>query len=396
MSAVSSNQVRVAVIEETVLGETPVAGNFENVKFISESLSGTPSTTESQAIRTDRLSNGQVVTGLETTGDIAFELAKDSVIDLFIESAMLNEWVLDTPVNVDMEIDITAKTIERASGDWNTDVQVGDLLVLTNFTSPTNNTQVFVAEIVSATVIRYAGPSTMVDEVAVGSTFKVADKIEIGVDKKSFSMEKTFLQLSDKALIYKGMMANTMSFNIAYGEIVNASFGFVGTDYYPVDASGDFITDSRTINAQSNTQPLNGSVDMPLIISNSAGQLEGLSFCIQSAEISLDNNSNPQNCIGKAAPRDHTFNTANVSMSLSAYLGDDNWEIIEKKLTQESFSIGFQVKNGDGFYAFYVPALQVSFDDPNSGGANQDVFLEMSGVAKPGPNAQKSLIMFRG
>lgn len=64
----SSNLVRVAFIEEVAYGVTPGAGNFETARFTSENLSGTPDTVESQQIRTDRMSSGQVVTGLQVAG----------------------------------------------------------------------------------------------------------------------------------------------------------------------------------------------------------------------------------------------------------------------------------------------------------------------------------------
>ena len=390
----SSNQVRIAFIPETVIGETPAAGNFSTARFISESLSGSPETTESQQIRTDRLSSGQIVTGLTVGGDISFELAKEAALEAFMESAMLDVFVPGTPVVEEYTIDNTAKTIERDAGDFNDDVVVGDVIKFADFAEgANNNARVIVAEIVSATEIRYVGE--LVDEVALAGEITVCDKLEIGVTKKSFSMEKTFLDLTEKAIIYKGMMANTMSLSVTYGEIINGSFGFVGVDYQAVDGAANFITDGRTITDPALTQSLNGSIDMPLIVSDVVGQIDGLEFCIQSLELSLDNNNIPQTCIGKAAPKDYSFNTANISINLSAYLANDNWDILQKKLTQESFSIGFIVRNDDGGYGFYMPAVQVSFDDPASGGPNQDIMLEMSGMAKVGPNGEKSLYIYK-
>jgi hypothetical protein len=391
----SSNLVKIVYIEETVIGETPVAGDFDTVRFISEALSGSPETTESQQIRTDRLSNGQVVTGLTVAGDIGFELSKEAPIDSFMESAMQSDFAAAIAMNEDFTTDNTAKTIVRAAGSYITDgVAVGDLLSFSGFASSViNAAQVFVTEVTSATSIKYSG--TLVDEGPTTATVSIASKIGIGITKKSFSMMKEFEDLTDKAINYRGMMVNTMSLNVAYGEIVNGSFGFVGTDYEPVEVAANFMTDGRTVNASATTQSLNGSVDMPLIISDSAGVLDEIAFCIQSAEISLDNNSRPENCIGEAAPQDHNFGVSAVSVNLTAYLSDDNWNILAKKLTQESFSLAFQVKNADGYYAFFMPAVQVSFDDPSSEGPNQDVFLNMSGVAKVGDAGEKSLYIFK-
>ena len=90
----SSNQVRVAFIEETVYGETPAAGNFIQARFTSDALSGTPDTVESQQIRVDRLSSGQVLTGLTVGGALNYELAKENSIDTLFEGAMFNTWVV--------------------------------------------------------------------------------------------------------------------------------------------------------------------------------------------------------------------------------------------------------------------------------------------------------------
>ena len=126
----SSNLVRVTLIEETVLGETPAAGNFSTARFTSEGLTGTPETTQSQQIRTDRMSSGQIVTGLTVEGDLNFELAKEDVIEKLMEAAMLSTWNVQAIVNVDLEVNTTAKTITRSTGSFSGLVVVGDFLTL--------------------------------------------------------------------------------------------------------------------------------------------------------------------------------------------------------------------------------------------------------------------------
>jgi len=391
----SANLVRVTAIEETVYGITPGSGNFSTARFTSDALSGTPETTESQQIRIDRLSSGQVVTGLTVGGDLNMELAKENIVDDFIESAMYSTWTTHSPVAIDLTIAIGAGTITRVSGDFTSDVEVGDLLKLTGFSNSVNNTEVMVTEVTSATVIKYVGNDDIVDEAGSGTSYEIADEIEIGITKKSFSMEKAFLDLTDKAINYRGMIVSNMSHNITYGEIISSTFSFQGNDHEPVQASADFMTNGRTIDAAATTNSLNGSVDMPFLINSAAGTLTKSTFCIQSVELSLNNNLTAQTCIGQAAPDDYSSGTAQIEISLTAYLADDNWALIAKKLTQEPFALGFMVKNVDGYYAFYLPAVQVSFEDPASAGINQDVFLNMTGVAKVGAAGEKSLKMFR-
>lgn len=394
----SSNLVRVTFIEETVYGETPAVGNFTTARFTSESLSGTPETTESAQIRVDRLSSGQVVTGLTVGGDLNFELAKEAAIDNILESAMLNDWVVTSAVTVDLELDTTLKQLERTTGSFITDgVQVGDIITTTGFVNAANNTQYQVAEIVSALILRVvlAESVNFVDEVGTGTSYKVADKLTIGINKKSFSMEKAFLDLTDKAINYRGMTVSNLNLNIAYGELISGTASFSGNDYEPVDAAADFITDGRTINPAATTNSMNGSVDMPWIANSAVGDFDDSSFCIQSVSIEMNNNLTTQTCIGKAAPDNYSPGTAAITVNLSAYLADSNWSIIEKKLSQEPFAIGGLVRNVDGYYGFYMPAVQVSFDDPASGGQNQDVIMDMSGTAKVGANGESSLVLYR-
>lgn len=385
----------VKYIKEVAYGVTPPAGNFETARFTSESLSGTPGTAESQQIRVDRQSSGQVVTSLDVGGDLNFELAKEQAIDDFFESAMASSWQTFTVINADLTINMTAKTITRAAGAWPVTLERGDIITLGGFTNPKNNVQVIVSEVTSSTVIEFAGPDGMVDEVATGTTFEQADKLKIGTTIKSFSMQKEFTDLTTKAIIYPGMFASAMSLSVAHGSIITGTFTFSGNGYDVVDAAIDFITDGRTVNPAATTNSMNGSVDMPFIVTDISGSLASTDFCIQSVEINLDNQVTPKNCIGVIAPTGYSLGTAQVGVNLSAYLENENWEILPKKLDQTPFAVGFAVKNAAGGYGFFMPAVQVSFDDPSSGGQNQDVLLEMQGVAKIGANQESSLTIFR-
>lgn len=391
----SSNLVRVAFIEETTYGETPGTGAFTTARFTSESLSGSPEVTESQQIRTDRLSSGQVVTSLTVGGALNFELAKESAIDQFLSSAMLNTWVTSLAVNADLSIDATARTITRAAGDWNANVVVGDIITLTGFSNAANNTQVMVASINSTLEIGILGPTTLVTESDTGNTFKVADKLTVGTNKVSFSIEKAFLDLTDKAAIYRGMNVSEMNLNVSYGEIINGSFTFQGNGYETADLAAEFITDGRTINAAATTNSMNGSVDMPFLGTSVSGTFEESTTCIQNVTIGINNNLTTQTCIGRVAPKNFSPGTAAVSVSLSSYLADENWELLAAKLAQTPFAIGFMTKNSGGAYGFYLPAVQASFDDPASGGANQDIMLELSGVAKVGSTGESSITIYR-
>lgn len=388
----SSNSVRLAFIPETTYGETPVAGDFQTARFTSETLSGTPNTVESQQIRTDRMSSGQVVVGLGVAGAMNFELAYEDALEEFMESAMYSTWATQALVTVDLSINASTKQITRATGTYS--LAVGDFITLSGFTNAANNTQVMVSNLVSGTVIEYVGP-TLVTEVGTGTAYKRADKLAIGTTKKSFSIEKAFLDLTTKAINYKGMIASNMDLNFTYGQLATGSFQFSGNSHQTVDTAGGFITNGRTINAPATTNTLNGSVDMPFLASTALGAISTTGFDLQSVALALNNNLTAQNVIGEVAPIDYSAGTAQISLTISAYVSNAMWSVLGKKLTQDPFSIAFMVKNSGGWYGFYIPAAQVTFEDPASAGQNQDIILSMTGVAKVGANGESALTIYR-
>jgi hypothetical protein len=315
-----------------------------------------------------------------------------------MQAAMFNTWDVQALQTVNITLDPVAKTLTRASGDWATTLDVGDIATLAGFVATINNTQFQVLEIVSPTVIRVsfndkAGP--LVLEAGVGTTYKRADRLSIGTLKRSFTMEKAFLDLSNKAILYKGMIASAMNLDITYGEIVTGSFGFSGTQYLPVESATDFATFGRVVTPAATSESMNGSVDMPFINSAINGTLAEADFCIQSFSLALDNNLTTQTCIGQLSPANYSEGTAAIEVSLSAYLSDDNWDAIALKISQAPVAVGFMIENLAGWYGFYLPAVQLSFADPASAGPNQEVSLEMTGQAKIGAAGESALYIYR-
>lgn len=372
------------------------AGEFLTARFTSEKYSGTPDTTESAQIRTDRQSSGQVVTGLTVNGGHSIELAKETAIEDFLESAMFSTWDTSfTSKTRNFAIDDTAKTITAVTGSFVTDgLVVGDIIELSNFVDSGNNVPVMVTG-VTALVLNYAGPTGMVTCASESATYIRADKLTIGTTKQSLTIEKTFLDLTTKAIVYKGSIVSQMELNVEYGSLISGSFDTSGNDYDTADAASEFATYLSYITAAATTNTLNGSVDMPFLTTNVTGTYVQDAFCLQSLKIALNNNLTTQTCIGRSAPENYNPGTAQISVDLSSYLKDANWDLLAKKLSQESFAIGFMVKNTDGWYGFYMPALQVSFDDPSSGGQNQDISMEMSGTAKVGSGGESALSLYR-
>lgn len=369
--------------------------DWKTARYISEKYSGTPETTESAQIRTDRMSSGQVVTGLTVGGGHSFELAKETAIEDFLESAMFNAWDTTSITGTrTMALDATAKTITCVAGSFVTEgLVVGDVITLSDFVDAGNNVPVQVTG-VAALTLNFAGPTGMVTA-SESATYARANKLSISTTKKSISVEKVFTDLTTKGILYKGMLVSQMELNVEYGSLISGSFDLSGNDYDTADAASEFGSYLEYIDDPATTNTLNGSVDMPFLTTNVTGSFVQDSFCIQSLKLSLANNLSTQTCIGRSAPENYNPGTAQIKIDLNSYLKDANWDMLARKLSQDSFALGFIVKNTGGWYGFYLPAIQVSFDDPASGGQNQDVSMQMTGTAKVGASGESALTLYR-
>lgn len=387
----SSNRVGLKLIKESAYNTTP-AGNLQEIKYVSEGLSGSPETTQSQGIVTDRQPQGQVLTGLSAGGEVNFELARRADIDALLEGAMYSTWVPALAVaGLELEINISTKKIIRSSGSFLTDgFNPGDFVILSGFANAENNVKVKIVD-VTALELDYIGPSTMVDESTDADNDEVITRpsyLDIGTTKNSYTISKEFEDLTNKSISYAGALVDSLAININIKEIVSMAVGFVTAGYnFPTTP----LSDGRTVDSAGGATPLNAQADAGKVFID--GQVAP--FCIQTLGINLGNNHTSQDCLGEVAPVGYSEGGATVEVNMSTYLVDDNFSLLGKKLTQEAFGVLFYAENADGGYAFDLPAIQVAGEDPSSGGANQEVSQELSGTAKKGPNGESALRIYR-
>lgn len=369
----SSNLVRIAAVTEVTAGITPATA-FSTVRKISDSLSGTPTTTESEEARSDRQSAGQLQVGLEVGGDIEVELSGLPIYSTFLSSAMKSALTAAaTQAGVDT-LGVTAANQLTATGtDLTTLFAAGDMIRLTGFINAANNV-LAVVTVVTATVLTVLTRDPLVIEADTGvSTADRPSYYQIGSTDKTFTIEKRFMDLADKSLVYRGAAVDTFSVSMEYGAIAKGTFGFVATDY---EAPVALVPSSVT--AATDELAFNVSSDVGLIVVDGAVA----PFCIQSLNIELNNNAQPNTCIGTLAPTGYTLGTAQITVSMSAYLADSNWSYIDNKIDSTPISLLASIENADGGMAFYLPSVQLSFQDPNGAGRDQQVTLDMEGTAK--------------
>lgn len=86
----------LAVIAETVAGFTPATPAFANLRITNETLSAAFETVVSESINTNADVPDVKRVGLSVTGDVAFELHRDTGLDTLIAAALRGSWVTNT------------------------------------------------------------------------------------------------------------------------------------------------------------------------------------------------------------------------------------------------------------------------------------------------------------
>ena len=402
----SANLVSVTYVPEAEYGVTPspLSGvTLDTARFTSESLSGTPTTTESQLIRSDRLSSGQVATGLDTGGGIDFELCRGTFFDDFLGAGMMNDWVAASDLSTDVTLTPNGLDPQLATltvtGDLSTiPVVAGDVLQLI----PAAGSPV-VVQVISVTSTTEAEVATMRDQAAIVSesmTVSLPSHTTIGKTQKSFTVSKAYTDIlhdsgsDEHSQRYTGSLVSTVNVSATYGEIVTGSFGTLGNGYLQEapSLSQQVVTAGGTVNPADTSLPLNASIDVPLVTASGVAS----TYCVESFTIDLDNGLDPTQCIGKLTATGYTLGTAAINVTANIYASDTAYDtFMAEKLTQEKISMMFTMINTDGGYSFSLQGIQLNFPDPASEGLNQQTMLNATGTGSVGPNGESSLTIYR-
>jgi hypothetical protein len=403
----AANAVQDIMVRELTYGQTPDLATAEarTIRFTTEGLSGTPTTTQSQENRVDRMSGGQIVTGLEVGGDINGELSPDPAYwDLF-EMGMMSAVVPPVPAGVAVALTLTKDAVNPqlatlliTGADLGADgIAVGDVLMLSGFTNPANNGPAQVVEITLPTTAKVSVKRDATDETIAAGDVTRPQYADIGSETISATFSKAYTDVPHLATTdqhsqrYPGGIVNGFNVGLTYGEIVSVVFSILANGYVQeapslaqqIETAGGDVLPPGTAN------PLNASIDLGMVTVDG----QPTDYCIESLSIVLDNGNTPQNCLGYAAPMKYVPGTANIAIEASIYLSDSSYDaFMPGKLTMQPVGFLFAAGNMDGGYAFEMPAVQLSFPDPGVTGQNAPVMIDAAGAAKVGPPEHPSAL----
>lgn len=369
-------------VAELTPGVTPTSPSWSPLR----NTGGVPAVTR-DALVSNELDGSREVSSIRTgnkqvTGEYSIELSAASQDEL-LAGAMTSSWQAGSTVaGLTIDVSASGKTFTRATGDFTTTVEVGDLVRFPDLTG--NNALPFIVTAVTALVITGAGINhTLGNETAVTTDLVVADKLETGNLCKTFSVLTWFKGTcggADSYLLTKGVEFSGFTIEQAVNAMVTGSFPFIGLSQEVLTAPPAGSTFTVSFGAQ----PF-ASVDVSAF--NGTAPLK----LIDTFTITNDNAASAQFELGNAAVSFVERGRAANTFSLAGKLYDT--ALLNLFLNETQIELTSILAGPDGAMSFSLKRAELTAATPEIGGP-ESVTLSLEGQAT-GNSTLSSIVIQR-
>lgn len=357
-----------AYVAEVTIGTTP-ASNLKLVNVVSSAIDATLGTTTSNQISAARVDSDLIRTEGATNGSLGIEWQYGSYDD-FIEGALGSDWTTAFTLTA---TDISAATADDSfnsvAAAFNvTTILPGHWIKVSGFATAANNG---IFKVVSVTTAKIVVSANLVNEAAGPSVTVKGQSIRNGVTRKSFTIERSFTDLSNVFISNKGMVVNSMNLAASVGSVVTGSFDFTGMNTIPAATSVGTGFTAATSN------PVFDPVD-----SFGTIYVDGVAFtsCVRSLDLTTANNNRSTQCLGQLFPTDINMGTLGVTGNMSLYF--NSYAMYEKFINGTSISLSYSFSDSSGNY-LVVDCPKCIFQTGAISGVskNSDIMLDLSFTA---------------
>ena len=190
---------------------------------------------------------------------------------------------------------------------------------------------------------------------------------------------------TDEYYYAKGNFGDTMSISLPGQEKSTVTFGFVGTD-------SDDPTTTRATGASAPLDPVqttayNTSTDIARLRLVKTDDT-GLTTCFKNMTITLANGVTAEKCLGTLGAL--SLNTGNFLVDIETQATFDNGDVIAAISDNETITMDWVMKNGDGAIGFDIPAMTLGGGDLELP-EGETVRVNLTGEAFADPTLETSL-----
>lgn len=187
-----------------------------------------------------------------------------------------------------------------------------------------------------------------------------------GILTPSFTLEEAFTDVGQFRL-WKGMRVGSMSLSASVGAIVTGSFGWMGLT--ETDDETGLVIGSGSRTAASTNTPWNATAN---VASVTIGGVQ-TTVCVQSFDLSINNNLRDQLCIGSENPVATPYGTMAITGNLKGIF--DAWdELYDTFKAHTPIALAFSFVGAEGdTTTITLPNTYLTTGTVNPGGVNSDV-----------------------
>lgn len=360
-----SNRVRLSYAEESAWNTVP-AVSFKDLRRTGGTFNQSQDTTESQEVRSDRMTADVIRTGSQVDGSIDVELSYGVFDDLY-EGAMFDDWSagdsvtgsLTTVASPTNTVTLTGAFVNAVVGDWFTISDANSDNGTFQIKTRTSDDEVVVEDW-----------HTLVGESATaGVTIDLHQRVRNGTTDHSYSFEEAFLDITE-FFVFSGCRMDTLELTVAVDQLVTGGFGVVGAG---------FDNGTSAFGTGANTAAPSGSVlnAVDHISDIREGAALASSMELTQIQFSLTNNLRANRAIGSLEPVAIKSGTFGLTGNLSAYFADSSLVTKYKDFTTSGISFRATDAAGDA-YIFDIPAIKFTGDLPDPGGLDSDVMQSLN------------------
>lgn len=222
-----------------------------------------------------------------------------------------------------------------------------------------------------------------------GRFLRNVDVLDTDYLERSYSFELALPNLggvgTDGYYYARGNYGDTMSVAMPGQDKAVVTFGFVGTD-------SDDPTTTRDSGAASPLNPVatstyNTTTDLARLRLKKLDDT-GLTTCFKSLTFTMANGVTPEKCLGSLGALG--LNTSNFLIDIETQATFDSLEVIQSITANDTVSMDWVLKNGDGAIAFDIPAMTLGGGDLELP-VGETVLINLTGEAFADPVLQTSL-----
>lgn len=378
--AFSGRSVELSYIKEVTQGVTP-SGNLQILKNTGDGLNRITNNVTSEIVDNNRNVEDRRQVSNGANGSIDSELfLKNNVA--FEESALFAN-------SVAVSDSFTGTTISSvASGNkYTTDdgdftalgLSVGQAIKVAGF-SNSNNNGVKVILSISTLELAVFGGEALTDETAPGAITYTGSRIENGNTQITYSIEKKIIgDPTSYFRAFKGMMVNTLTYDIPVRDKITTSSDFLG---YEVTVPASTIGTGYI--AKTDDEMVDSSHNIKLYV-------DGISQAYTAINLSINNNLREQAVVGSEALEGIGDGIQDVTITTSLFF-EDNAEYT-KFINNTNFSFTMIITDNDGnVKVISLPKCKyVELDEPNGGNDSDFVQNFTIGAIKGNDDFQISI-----